>query len=817
MTPPCVPDPSVGAGWTGRALVMATETMQNPNAFPAVAVREEYLGFQELWQVPAFLLGVVAVLACWLARPLWYDPELRALERGLAQVRGSIELSHMPTEDAIALAKQLLADNRRFSERNGEIHFLLGSAYLRLGRETAGAPAREAWQQACRHFAEAETLDVPAGDRVSLMYRHGVSLYLTGADRARVIDYLSRSVEHVADDRAEGYGMLAQAYLSLPTPDVQAALKSNEKQLALPVVNDALLAPARLLRGELLLKVGQRAEARKMLARIGANSAPVIYARSRYLLARCYQEDKAWEEAARLWEEVLADRKYGPANAGEVLYDLGICYRRLERTDDAAQVWETAVQSAGDAGRAAALRLADLRAEEGDREAALALFNQALQDVKRPEEYQNTLIPLSEARALLEAACRAYRDAGDFEGGRQMAQTYARLAAPGLAELVIAQLTEALARVELDRAAKAGDPQAEAARARYREAGAGYAAAAELQTDGIQQAAWLRRAAECYLQGRDPEKAIPVLERFVRLTLPADKLPPEQLGEAWYRLAEAHQALGHEDTADMSYRKCIEYPSPYAFRARHHLALREIAQTHLDQAEEILKQNLDLMRLNPDPETQEKSLYALAGLLYRRQNYRMAVLRLQEALESYPANPEALLARYQLALSYRYLSAQESDILKQGDAITPEARAHYLKQSRLWLEKAVATSQALTDELLGRERAGKLKDQEKLLLRDGLFVVADSHLYLGHYEEAARTYEVLARRLHGQVEELFALRDLFRCHLMSYQPEPARSTLQRVRGALDRLEDTAFQAYPMEGRAFWENWYGGQVERLKNL
>ena len=46
--------------------------------------------------------------------------------------------------------------------------------------------------------------------------------------------------------------MLTQAYLHQPTPDIHAALQANERQLQLPISDENLQAPARLLRGESL-------------------------------------------------------------------------------------------------------------------------------------------------------------------------------------------------------------------------------------------------------------------------------------------------------------------------------------------------------------------------------------------------------------------------------------------------------------------------------------------------------------------------------------------------------------------------------------
>src|SRR5260370_8393865 len=88
----------------------------------------------------------------------------------------------------------------------------------------------------------------------------------------------------------------------------------------------------------------QRDEARKALARIGPDAPPALLARARYLRARSYQDEQAWADAAKLWEEILADRRQPATDSGHISYLLGCCYRNLQRPADAARSWEPAVQ-----------------------------------------------------------------------------------------------------------------------------------------------------------------------------------------------------------------------------------------------------------------------------------------------------------------------------------------------------------------------------------------------------------------------------------------------------------------------------------------
>src|SRR5262249_55122373 len=225
----------------------------------------------------------------------------------------------------------------------------------------------------------------------------------------------------------EHYEMLTQLCLRLPQPNLQAALDANAKQLALPTDNEDLLEPARLLRGELLLRASKRDEARKVLGRIRRSAPPGIYARARLIRAQSCQQDRLWAEAAALWEEILKDAQEPVPDTGRTMYYLGMCYRQLDQQRDAVRLWECTLSEDAESSQAAAFGLAELRLLGPNPAAAVECFEQALRDVKSPAEYRNSLIDLSEARRRVENGSRAYIKMGDFERARRVAELYERL------------------------------------------------------------------------------------------------------------------------------------------------------------------------------------------------------------------------------------------------------------------------------------------------------------------------------------------------------------------------------------------------------
>ncbi|HEV3261287.1 MAG TPA: tetratricopeptide repeat protein [Gemmataceae bacterium] len=786
--------------------------MALPTTSPPLPDEAGRPGLRRLWQVPVFFLGVLAVLGVWVARPLWQHghedpigPDLRAAHAALERPRPAVN-------QALALAEGLLARTDLADTQAGEAHFLAGTCYLRRAAAEADADSAAAlWKTAREHLEKAEALGVPVEDRDYLLYRLARAWYQTGNDPSRVISYLTSSLEHGADDLGEAYGMLAQSYLRLPNPDVAAALEANRKQLALPTDNENVLAPARLLRGELLLRVQQRDEAQVVLGCIKKGVPPAIHARALWLRAMAYQEAEKWKEAQDLWEELLRDPDEPPREPDRVLYYLGLCYFHAGRPNDASGVWESALKFPGEGGQAAAFRLAELYLHKRNTTQAGKAYERALHDVGRGG-YHNALLPVGEAQRACDDGCRFYLQSGEYDSSRKLAAMYAPLAPRGVAQELISRASDAWAQSLLERAGRARGQDAarrdeEDARLRLREAGQAYEAAADLVLDRTAQADFLWRSADRYIQGRDYRRALAALARFLR----SPDLPGERLGEGWFALGMVHQSLHQEEEARAAYHQCIEvsHAGPFAYRARYQLAEAEIRRQHHDEAEEILRQNLRLMAFEPDPEAHEKSLLLLAGLLFERGEYRVAAHHLQEALYCYPANPRSTTARYVLAECYRRMADQENEHFQGTGRWIGDLQVHYADQYHHWLQMAAANYQKLKDDLLARQRKGPLPEEDEAILRKAEFAEADCRFYLGQdkYNEAIRLYEVLVGRYHHRAEGLDALAQITRCYWVKRQPEMALKALQRIRAALQEMDDTAVSASTINhSRQEWQEW-----------
>jgi hypothetical protein len=801
---------------------MATNTTnQSDSHEPA-----EPAALAQLWQVPVFLAGLVAVIGLGAAIPLEENNGTSALDRQVVRIRRALAEPRGCPANVLAMAQQLLARTDQEPQRAGEAHFLLGSIYLRLADHCRAERVPQARQKALFHLEQAEKRGVPEDDREKLAYRLGKALAQAGSVPARAAAYLARSVAVAADDPAEGYRLLVQAYLDQPAPDLEAAFNANLKLLALPTDDEKILGPARLVGGEILLRQKKPAEALKMLASIGAGAPTPVRARGRLLQARCCQRLHLWDRAIPAWQEVLRGGSLPAAERGPILYALGLCHHNLEPPNDgaAAQVWEKATACGGDSGQAAALRLAELRLQAAgadgtltNPDGALAAYHRALDGIKDPAGYHNSLVDLARARRLAEWGCHVYLSNHHFERCLQLAELYRKLAPPGVAEDLEGQAAEAWAR---DLQANGGKAQRGHMRAQFLRAGASFERAAAVRPEA-ERPGVLWHSVRCYRGGGHYDRVAAVLEKFV-----ACKVSDEQHGEGWFVLAEARLVLGQKSQARAAYYKAIEYPGPFAYRAQYQLALAELTepaktaaerQARLKQAEDILDRNRDPKVAVLAPDAHEKSLFLLADLLFRRRDYDLAAVRLQEAIELYPANRQIVQARDQLADCSRRQADQEIEALNNPEIQSnPDQQPYHRRRKNEFLERAARLYGELADDLDRRQSAGRLPPAEQVVLRKARFAVAECLFDQGDYREALRLARDLAeRRYAGKVESLYAYQIIWRCACASTpcRVEDARDALKNADAALRALPDAAFQG-TTGSRKEWQQWITSRAAQL---
>ncbi|MBI3411461.1 MAG: hypothetical protein HY040_24295 [Planctomycetes bacterium] len=759
----------------------------------------------QLWQAPTFLLGLGIFLSVALTSPLRQAWSSGGLLEAVVELRHKLELGAERPEILVLEADNLATRSGQLPRRAAEINFLAGSAYYRLAQSLPPDQAGQYWPRVLQYLEEASALGISVADMPAQNYRLGVAILQQDKTSRRALDLISTSVEKGAERPADGYAYLIDAYLHMPKPRLDLALIASQKQLDLIDDRDVeAVSKARLLRVEILMRKELRPEALVELERISPKTSKAMRVKARLLQTELYEEDDLWTRAIPAWKELLPEAELVPGGKARILNALGLCYVQTDPRDDAQAIkaWQEALTLGGQDGQAAGLRLGALLLQQDPPEfkEALAAWREALAKVRIPSDYQNKRLDVERVRLMFEAACNRYLENHDYERTQEVAVIYKSVAAPGIAEERLAQAAESQARELKEKSKLLSDPAAKEKRkeanSQFQRAAVAYEQAAAVRNADAQPGP-LWRSALCYLEAADYTQARNILERFIKLDLvklKGDSLDRDEnrLAEAWLYLAESREATGLKELAQEAYWKCIEFPNtPFAGRARYQLALAEIEKKNLENACDILKQNLSAQSAADssatDAEAQEKSLYKLADVFWEMQKYDQACLYLEKAVKQYRANAQVLVYRDRLADGYLRLGKQDNAKLQA--ATGEDVRAYIRRTRNESLQRGHDVFQRLADDLEAKSKANPLTAVELDLLRKARFGAADTRFEQDDFSEALRRYQILQETYRAKAEGLIAFNRIWKCvPVMVGIPQQERLVHDAARAALQKAQ-----------------------------
>ncbi|HTK75487.1 MAG TPA: hypothetical protein VL371_09535 [Gemmataceae bacterium] len=797
---------------------MATDTA------PHSARRPRYEPPRTLWQIPTFLLGAGAVVAVVFGRNAFHGDDLGTASREVAAARAALEQPKPNAAAAIEAADKAVAALRHLApvdpQLRAEAHFLLGSAHLRRADE-AGDAAEERRLARTELFEAVERDKLPDADRPKLDYRRAKVAALLNDEPRKVIDLLKPVVESgTAEDAAEGWGLMAMTYLRYTPPDLQSALDATNKQvLALPPTDIRPAHPARMRLADLYTKLDRGAEARPILERIKSDAPAEVFFTARAKLAEIYEKSQEWAKAAQCWAQVEANAQLKPAERATIAYRRGRCLAQdKDRSREAPAAWEDAIRYGGAAARAAALRLAESKTESGPPATALDAFAVALGGMTSPDEWPGDLVPVAEARHSIARAFQQLQSRGEYDAALKLAELFTPFAPPGdaaaMAGLVADDRAQALAAQAKQATPDAASGLMEQARVQYAVAAKAYEAAADKAPSGAFKTNWLINSADRYARAGQADEGAAVLGKLA----PSGGAADEHVAAAWFVIAEAQYQRRETAKAREAYTKSLAVAGPNQTKARLQIALVDLAENKLDEAEKALAENQAALKAAAQPDTASLALteYALADVAYERENrkpddeprdYATAEQRFLACLQQYPDSPAAAKGRLCLGKVYWYTAVQRNRAARAQD-VTDDERKLKNKQMAEALQKAIDQFDLSEKLLLARQQSGPLAPAELAQLYMASWAAAESNFYLGRHDEAIRRYSALVERHPQQVEELAALSQIWQSYVYHLkQPEQGRVVLARLRSALEKVPDQAFNGTtPYHKREFWVEW-----------
>ena len=666
---------------------------------------------------------------------------------------------------------------------------------------------------AARYLQKARDLGVPERLKSQALFMVGQSSILGNQPEAGIA-VLKVAIEDQSLPATKIHALLAEAYLSIPEPDLAAALKHNQAVLSDSTLDSPRRNTATITQADILGQMGRLDEARQYLeipnstkaqqARIKSIAGRLVIVHALRLPVDSEQRKRLADQArTELSEAQLLD----PLNSEltrQSLYWIGKSFEIAGDRAAAIQQYDQLSKSYGDTAEsmAAMLAKADLAREAGQLEQALAGYRAVLDTVGDPVTYVNRLMPLS---ALQEKVLRAFNEFVDTEQF-ETAMTLVNAMQPVFSLIEVSELRaqthEKWAQAKFAEAEQVAYWEEEKylaeGRYHYRAAGAAYELLSKLRFASRKFTQDLWQAADNYFQGQSYTHT----ERMLGAYLHHEAQDKQAIG--LLRLGQSQLALQENVAAIETLEECIEeHPGDaVVYQARLVCARANLQEDQGVRAEELLLTNLAGGGLGPKAPEWRDSLFLLGDYLHNSGQYEEAIKQLDEAVRRYPDSPQALLARYTIARSHhsssekpaqRALLAKTEDerlkSRKQRDKDLVNALENYLKVQRM-----------LT--LQGHVDSNEL---QRMLLRNCYMMQGSVLFQLKRYEEARKAYANISTLYQEEPFVLESFVHIANCYRRLNKPVKAKGTIEQAKLVLGRMpEDTDFKLATNFSRQSWE-------------
>lgn len=752
-------------------------------------------------------------------------------------------LAHLAVDqqDKYTLARALAAlDNKDYEDaknivgemqqRGAEQEDFGGSLFV-LGAVKA-AQAEQEWSQdrqramhliAARYLQKARDLGVPK--RLENISRFMVGKSLVRGNQPQAgIDVLEPLTTEADIPKLETHELLAEAYQSIPEPNLSAALRHNQA-----VLNDSSLDPqdrnaASITQADILGRMGRLQEAGQFLKFTGSDEAQ--QARINLIAGRIAIEQASRMPAESLEREALAKQaaeqlqealRLDPLNSKltrQAMYWIGKSFEVAGNRDAAIQRYDQLGKSYGDTAEsmAAMLAKADLARADEDPAQALAGYRSVLDAVGDPHTYVNSLLPLSSLKKRL---LLAY---GDFVAAEQFDEAMALIESLQPAFSLIeatelkAQAHKKWAEYLDDQAAKVPHWDADGFRKKsqyhHRAAGSAYELLSKLRFATRKFTDDLWAAAENYYVGQSYTHTQRMLEQYLQHEAQSRQ------ALALLRLGQSYLAQGEHQKAIDTLEECIEmHPGDATvYQARLECAHAYLQLDQGQRAEELLLTNLVGGSLEPIAHEWLDSLFLLGDHLHNSERYEEAIQKLDEAVLRYekldklnqtPQDAEqAMLARYTIARSFHNAAAKPAKLAR--DAKTESERQKNRKERdknlKAALENYLHVQRMLT--LQGHVDSNEL---DRALLRNCYMMQGSVLFQLKQYEEARKAYANISTLYQNEPFVLESFVHIANCYRKLNKPVKAKGTIEQAKLVLNRLPaDTDFKQATNFSRQSWE-------------
>lgn len=736
-----------------------------------------------------FVVIAIMTIASWLTvAEIAVAPEKASVERAL------VALDAGDDEKARSLISEIQAsDNLSASEYGGALYVLGALKVNEAKQQWSDERSRSDFLIASRYLKESRAIGLPENRVADGLFLLGKSL-IKSRQLEPGIEALEDALAAGAHGQARAHLMLAQAHFFAPTPDYERTLSEIESALSDSTLEANGRSEALLLRSEALSALGRGDEAFIAAQEAGGVADPARRAlvEGKALVSqlesaplperpRITQEANAALERARradrLATSITRESDYLRARIAEI----------VGRKDEALNAYNELRRGVGasPAGITASFAEGALHQDKGEDTEALESFRRGLDAIEDPKAYRNPLMPFSEAKARIQVAHQRFIEKGHFASALNLSQWIGRILGRTEQIALQANALRAWGEAEIEEAKRMGtrgEPTLHRGRLHLREAGIAYERLAEARFATREFTDDLWTAAETLQSGQAFQKAIDVLERYMR------NEPVQRNALALLKLGEAHLASGNPDKAIVALEECLEFHATDAssYQARLMCANAYREKGNYEKSEELLEFNLTRTALTPASPEWRDSKFELGSLLAQTGKHEESIAELEEAIKRYPNDSQSRGARYHIALSHRQAAREPLEQWREAKTVNDREIARQVADKHL--QASHAMFQSVRNEIT---LADSINELDRATLRNCFMLGGDVLFELGRYEEARQSFASVSTLYQNEPYMLEALIQIYHCWRRQGDQLKAYGVIDQARQLLERLPPDA--------------------------
>ncbi len=742
------------------------------------------------------------------------------------------------------IARDLQKSGKVDTETDTKWNYVQGVSLTQSVNDQLSIPKnRQTLGTAIPYLEKSQQIGFPLGSKGRGQYYLGLCYFHT-YQWPKAAELLTASVNNWPQYRSKALSMVIQAALRQQPPDVETARASLASWQSIPGLAVEELANIHLSAAELALAVQDTESCERELLEVDtrlatSSAADLMRGRWRVEVAEKIATHASTAErlstAAELFRKCIHSVHATDEERRQANYLLGRVLRSQEKFAEALGTLSGVRQRDPQSAEAIAsgMEEAEILLQLDKLDACVDTIRHVLRDMGNVRLYNEQWLPVERMRAKLLNIGRELRDRENYQLAIELAGYLPPIFPPSDAVRLQAETFQQWA----DLLATVGSPVG-AEKTAHRElinkkfmlAGERFEELSRLEMRSAEYPDIVWQAIQCYQRANEIDTANRMLMDYL-LYEERTKLP-----RGFLALGQNYLNSGEWQKAIVPLERCLkEYPDhPISYPARLLTARAYSEQDRLEDAIELLMENLRDRNLEPTSEAWRDSLYELGQTIFRRADrlildaeltpqtdwaniskkleeshdtFMDAVQELNEATLRWKQDPRYFETRYLIGKSHRKGAEFPIRVLEANQVTVDSVRRQMLQQRRSLLEAALQEFNSLHTDLTAQQEVDGLTEQDKSILRNSYFGEADALFELGRYEEAILAYRNVGNRFLNQPEALEALIQIAQCQRNLGQDESAQRTLAQAEQVLRRIPsefDSRFPLLTRSSRADWQ-------------